>query len=79
MYQIIYYNGDKQERYGYLFNTIWGAVFKARCITESHGFPTDVIDMQYGNILATFSPDGATFIDSDLPEDIQKLACTPIA
>lgn len=78
MYQIIYYNNGKQENYTFLFNTIWGAIFKARCITESHGFPTDVIDMQYGNILATFSPDEAIYTDPDLPENIQELACTPI-
>ena len=78
MYQIIYYNGSKQETYDYLFNTIWGAIFKARCITESFGFSTDVIGMQYGEVLASFSSNGKVYADSDLPNDIKKLIYTPI-
>lgn len=78
MYEIIYYLNESSTRYESLFNTVWGAVFKARCITESYGICTDVVDTQYGNILANFAPDGSVYADSDLPEDIKQLIYTPI-
>ena len=79
MYQIIYYNEEGSARtYDFIFNTIWAAVFKARCFTEIHKICTDVMDMQYGNILASFSPTGNVYADPDLPEDIKTLIYTPI-
>ena len=78
MYEITYYLNEDAVRYDILFNTVWGAVFKARCITESHKVCTDVVDKQYGNILAAFSPDGSVYADPDLPEDIKTLIYTPI-
>ena len=78
MYEITYYLDGNAVRYGILFNTIWGAVFKARCITEIHKICTDVMDMQNGNILASFSSTGNVYADPDLPEDIKTLIYTPI-
>lgn len=43
MYHVTYWQNNKPITYGYFFQSLWAAVFKARAITESHGFPTDVI------------------------------------
>lgn len=78
MYQITYNLGGDMKSYNTLFNTVWGAVFKARCLTEIHKVCTDVVDMQYGNILASFAPDGGVYADVDLTEDVRQLVYTPI-
>jgi hypothetical protein len=79
MYQINYYN-DKPVIFNYCFHSLWVAVFKARAITESYGFPTDVLDMSTGAVMVQFEPESrkATYIDSDLPKDVELLALTPL-
>jgi len=79
MYQINYYN-DKPVIFDYCFRSLWAAVFKARAITESYGFPTDVLDISTGAIMVEFEPESlkAVYIDCDVPKDIQALALTPL-
>lgn len=79
MYQINYYNG-RPVIFNYCFRSLWAAVFKARAITESYGFPTDVLDMSTGAVMMEFEPESlkAVYIDCDLPKDIELLALTPL-
>lgn len=81
MYQINYYN-DKPAIFNYCFRSLWAAVFKARAITESYSFPTDVIDMSTGAVMVRFESENlktkAVYIDCDLPKDIELLALTPL-
>lgn len=77
MYQVCYYINKQPHKYGYLFNTIWGATFKARTIFEEHGFATDVMNTHTGEILVIFEP-GNTYVDADLEVDIQAFAIQPL-
>jgi len=80
MYQLTYWQNNKPISYDYFFQSLWAAVFKARAITESHGFPTDVISSTTGAIMVEFEPNSkkAIYIDSDAPKDVKLLALTPI-
>lgn len=73
MYQVTYYIDKFSYRYEFIFNTLWGAIFKARAIFEEHGIATDVMNMHTGEILATFEPN-KVWVNDDLEVDIQLLA-----
>lgn len=74
MYQIIYYiPHNAPVKYNFLFNSLWGAIFKARAIFEEHGINTDVINTETGEILAIFSMK-EIWVDADLEVDLQILA-----
>lgn len=73
MYQVTYYIDKQPHPYGFIFNSMWGAMFKARAIFEQHGLATDVMNTHTGEILAIFEPNN-TWTDSDLETDIQVLA-----
>lgn len=78
---IINYSLDHNEswkKYNFHFNTLWGAVFKARAICEEHWADADVIDGNTGVVLVSFNRIGGYYVDEDLPEDIKKLASLPI-
>ena len=79
MYQINYYNG-KPVIFNYCFQSLWAAVFKARAITESHGFPTEVMESTTGAIMVQFEPESqkAIYIDRNIPENVKLLARTPL-
>ena len=79
MYQINYYNG-KPVIFDYCFQSLWAATFKARAITESHGFPTEVMESTTGAIMVQFEPESrkAIYIDQDIPENVKLLALTPL-
>ena len=76
----INYNLDHEHwhKYDVLFNTLWGAVFKARAICVEHWAATDVIDNNTGIVLVSFNRAGGAYIDEEVPEDIKKLASLPI-
>ena len=80
MYHVTYWQNNKPTTYGYFFQSLWAAVFKARAITESYGLPTDVIDSTTGAVMVEFEPESrkATYIDSDVPKDVKLLAFTPL-
>lgn len=80
MYHITYWQNGKRLVYNYFFQSLWAATFKARAITESHGFPTEVMGSNTGAIMVEFEPKyrRATYIDSDVPEDVKLLALTPL-
>jgi len=80
MYQVTYWQDNKPIPYNYFFQSLWAAVFKARAITESHGFPTDVMSSTTGAIMVEFEPESrkAVYIDSDVPNDVKLLALTPL-
>ena len=80
MYHITYWRNNTPTPYDYLFQSLWAAVFKARAITESYGFPTDVMESTTGAIMVEFKPKSqkATYIDSDVPNDIKLLALAPL-
>ena len=65
-------------RYDFYFDSLFGAVFKARAICIQHWAATDVIDNNTGVVLVSFNRIGGCYIDEDLPEDIKKLASLPI-
>lgn len=73
MYQVTYYIDKQPHPYGFIFNSLWGATFKARAIFEQHGLATDIMNTTTGEILAIFEP-GKTWVDPDLETDIQVLA-----
>ena len=73
MYQITYYIDKQHYYYDFLFQSLWGAMFKARSIFEEHGIATDVINTHTGEILAIFEPN-KVWVDNDLEIDIQILA-----
>ena len=73
MYQVTYYIDKQPHPYGFIFNSLWGATFKARAIFEQHGLATDVMNTMTGEIIAIFEP-GNTWVDPDLETDIQVLA-----
>lgn len=73
MYQVTYYIDKLPHHYGFVFNTLWSAIFKARAIFEEHGLATDVMNTYTGEILAIFEPNKA-WTDSDLETDLQILA-----
>lgn len=73
MYQVTYYIDKQPHFYGFIFNSLWGAMFKARAIFEQHGLATDIMNTTTGEILAIFEP-GKTWVDPDLETDIQVLA-----
>ena len=79
MYQLNYYD-NKPVIFNYCFRSLWAAVFKARAITESYGFPTDVLDMTTGAVMVEFEPESlkAIYIDDDVPQDIKTLALSPL-
>lgn len=80
MYHLTYWQNNKPTTYGYFFQSLWAAIFKARAITESYGFPTDVLDASTGAVMVEFEPESprAVYIDCDVPKDIQTLALTPL-
>ena len=73
MYQVTYYINKIPHHYEFIFNSLWGAMFKARSIFEEHGIATDVINTHTGEILAIFEPN-KVWVDNDLEVDIQILA-----
>ncbi len=73
MYQVTYYIDKQPHPYGFIFNSLWGATFKARAIFEQHGLATDIMNTMTGEIIAIFEP-GNTWVDPDLETDIQVLA-----
>lgn len=77
MYQVTYYINKMPHHYGFTFNSLWAAIFKARSIFEEHGFATDVMQERTGEILAVFEPNN-TWVDNDLEVDLQALALTPL-
>lgn len=66
------------KTYDFHFDSLWGAVFKARAICIQHWAATDVIDNNTGVVLVSFNRVGEAYVDEDLPEDIKKLASLPI-
>ena len=77
MYQVTYYIDKQPHSYDFAFNSLWGAMFKARAIFEEHSLATDVMNTHTGEILAIFEPDN-TWIDSDLEVDLHVLALRPL-
>lgn len=73
MYQVTYYIDKFPYHYEFIFNSLWGAMFKARAIFEEHGIATDVMNTHTGEILATFEPN-KVWTNNDLETDIQILA-----
>ena len=73
MYQVSYYIDKQRYHYDFLFQTLWGAMFKARSIFEEHGISTDVMNTHTGEILAIFEPN-KVWVNNDLEVDIQILA-----
>lgn len=73
MYQVTYYISNKPHHYEFIFQSLWGAMFKARAIYEEHGIATDVMNTHTGEILAIFEPN-KVWTNSDLETDIQILA-----
>lgn len=73
MYQVTYYIDKKPHSYDFAFNSLWGAMFKARAIFEEHGLATDVMNTHTGEILAIFEPNNI-WINSDLEVDLHILA-----
>lgn len=80
MYQLTYWQDKNPKTFGVFFKSLWAAVFKARAITESYGFPTDVKDMSTGAIMVEFEPESlkAVYIDCDVPKDVQTLALSAL-
>lgn len=79
MYSINYsLDNEHWKKYDFCFNTIWGATFKARAISIQHWANVDVIDMTTGVVLVSFNRVGGCYVDKELPDDIKKLAATPI-
>ena len=77
MYQVTYYIDKQPHSYDFTFNSLWGAMFKARAIFEEHGLATDVMNTHTGEILAIFEPNNI-WIDSDLEVDLHILALRPL-
>lgn len=77
MYQVTYYIDKQPHSYDFIFNSLWGAMFKARAIFEEHGLATDVMNTHTGEILAIFEPNNI-WIDSDLEVDLHILALRPL-
>lgn len=73
MYEVNYYINKLPYRYEFNFNSLWGAIFKARAIHEEHGLATDVMDRQTGEIVAIFEPNN-TWISEEFDTEIRKLA-----
>lgn len=73
MFQVTYYLNKIPHSYNFCFNTLWGAIFKARTIFEEHGLFTDVVNTRTGEILAIFSATDV-WTDNDLEIDLQVLA-----
>lgn len=73
MYEVNYYINKLPYRYEFNFNSLWGAIFKARAIYEEHGLATDVMDRQTGEIVAIFEPNN-TWISEEFDTEIRKLA-----
>lgn len=76
MYQVTYYINNKPHHYNFVFNSLWGAMFKARAIYEEHGFVADVMNAHTGEILAIFEPN--VWTSDDLETDLQALAHNPL-
>lgn len=76
MYQVTYYISNKPHHYEFIFQSLWGAMFKARAIYEEHGFATDVTNTHTGEVLAIFEPN--VWTSNDLEVDLQVLAHTPL-
>ena len=57
MYTIIYSldHNKSWEKYDFHFDSLWGAVFKARAICIQHWAATDVIDKFFYNIYCNSS------------------------
>ena len=77
MYTVYYYMNKQPHRYTFVFETLWGAIFKARCLFEEHGFPTDVMRDGTGEIVAIFEP-GNNWIAENDDIDATILAKTEI-
>lgn len=80
MYTINYSldHNEDWKKYDFHFDSLWGAVFKARAICIQHWAATDVIDNNTGVVLVSFNRVGGCYVDEELPEDIKKLASLPI-
>lgn len=76
MYQVTYYISNKPHHYEFIFQSLWGAMFKARAIYEEHGLVTDVTNTHTGEVLAIFEPN--VWTSNDLEVDLQVLAHTPL-
>lgn len=77
MYQVTYYISDKVHHYEFIFQSLWGAIFKARAIFEEHGIPTDVTSTLTGEVFVTFSTT-EIWTAPDLEVDLQVLAHKPL-
>lgn len=77
MYQITYYINNCSHQYNFVFQSLWGAIFKARAIFEEHGIHTEVTNNTTGELLAIFDSTD-TWTDSDLEVDLQALAHTAL-
>lgn len=76
-YVVYYYKNRQPNRYMFVFESLFGAVFKARSIFEEHGYATDVMDTKTGEIVAIFEPDNEWIADN-ADADSKTLAITPI-
>ena len=76
MYQVTYYINNKPHHYEFIFQSLWGAMFKARAIYEEHGLAIDVTNTHTGEVLAIFEPN--VWTSNDLEVDLQVLAHTPL-
>ena len=77
MYQVNYCIDNQYYHYDFLFQTLWGAMFKARSIFEEHGIATDVMNTHTGETLAIFGLN-KVWVNNDLETDIQILARKPL-
>ena len=78
MYELSYWNNCKKETYEYIFKSLWAALFKARAILDSYGMAAEVMDVETGAIMAYIPKDGAPYVDSEVPKDLQNLIFLPI-
>lgn len=77
MFKVFYYMNGSSHQYAFIFESLWAATFKARAIFEEHGFATDVMNAETGEILAIFGGDTCWTAESVSP-DVCHLATQPL-
>lgn len=61
MYQVNYYLNGVKCACQFHFDSLFGAIYKARAIYTEHGAPTDVMDLSTGEVHAIFNDNGNYF------------------
>lgn len=51
---VSYYIDHKEHKFGFTFETAFGAIYTARSIFDRHGLATDVMDPETGEVIAIF-------------------------